>query len=39
MFNQSTLVLEGITLAQVIKFMVEVFVDFASRTILDEETT
>ena len=37
MFNQSTLVLEGITLAQMVKFVVEVFVDFAGSTVLDEE--
>ena len=39
MFNESTLVLEGVTLAEVVEFMVKVFVDFAGSTILDEKTT
>lgn len=37
--NQRTLVLECVTLAQVVEFVVKVLVDFASGTILDEETT
>ena len=37
MFNQSTLVLEGVTLAQVVQLVVEVLVDLAGGTILDEK--
>jgi hypothetical protein len=37
-FNESTLVLEGVTLAQVVKLVVEVLVDLAGGTVLDEET-
>src|SRR3984957_15394227 len=37
--NQRTLVLECVTLAQVVEFVVKVLVDFASGTILDKETT
>jgi hypothetical protein len=37
--NQRTLVLECVTLAQVVEFVVEVLVDFAGGAILDEETT
>jgi len=37
-FDESTLVLEGVTLAQVVEFVVEVLVDFAASTVLDEET-
>jgi hypothetical protein len=37
--NQRTLVLECITLTQVVEFVVKVLVDFASGAILDEETT
>ena len=36
--NQSSLVLEGITLAQVVELVVQVLVDLAAGTILDEET-
>lgn len=39
MFNQGTLVLEGVTLGQVVKLVVEVLVDLASGTVADEETT
>ena len=37
-FNESTLVLEGVTLAQVVELVVEVLVDLAGGTVLDEET-
>ena len=37
MLNQRTLMLEGVTLAQVVEFVVEVFVNLARCTILDEE--
>jgi hypothetical protein len=33
--NQCSLVLEGVTLAQVVEFVVEVLVDLAASTILD----
>jgi hypothetical protein len=36
--NQGALVLEGITLAQVVQFVVQVLVDLARGTVLDEET-
>jgi hypothetical protein len=32
-------VLEGVTLAQLVEFMVEVLVDFASSTIFDKKTS
>lgn len=38
-FDQCTLVLEGVTLTQVVKFVVEVLVNLAGGTILDEQTT
>lgn len=38
MFNESTLVLEGVTLGEVVKLVVKVLVDLASGTVLDEET-
>lgn len=38
MFNESTLVLEGVTLAEVVKLVVEVLVDLSGGTVLDEET-
>ena len=38
-FDESTLVLEGVTLAQVVELVVEVLVDLARGTILDEEAT
>ena len=37
-FNESTLVLEGVTLAQVVELVVEVLVDLTGGTVLDEET-
>ena len=37
MFNKSTLVLEGVTLAKAIKFVIEMLVDLAASPILDEE--
>jgi len=37
-FNKSTLVLEGVTLAQVVQLVVEVLIDLAAGTVLDEET-
>jgi hypothetical protein len=37
-FNESTLVLEGVTLGEMVELVVEVLVDFASGTVLDEET-
>ena len=37
-FDQSTLVLECITLAQVVQFVVEVLVDLARGTVLDEQS-
>lgn len=36
--NESTLVLEGVTLAGVVELVVEVLVDLAGGTVLDEET-
>jgi len=38
MFDQGTLVLEGVTLAQLIQLMVKVFVNLASSTVLDKKT-
>lgn len=37
--NQRSLVLEGITLAEVVEFMVEMLVDLTAGTVLHEETT
>lgn len=37
--NQSTLVLEGVTLAQVVQLVVQVLVDLAGGTVADEQTT
>lgn len=37
--NQSALVLEGVTLAQVVQLVVEVLVDLAGGTVADEQTT
>ena len=37
MFNQRTLVLEGVTLAQMVEFVVEVLVDFARSAVLDKK--
>lgn len=39
MLNQCSLVFEGVTLAQVVKLVVEVLVDLAAGTVLDEKTT
>ena len=38
MLNQCSLVLEGVTLAQVVEFVVQVLVDLAAGTVLDQET-
>lgn len=38
MFDQSALVLECVTLAQVVELVIEVLVDFAGGTVFDEET-
>lgn len=37
MLNKSTLVLEGVTLAQMVQVVVEVLVDFAGSAIFDQE--
>ena len=37
MFDQCTLMFEGVTLAEMIKFMVEMFIDLARGTVLDEK--
>ena len=39
MLNESALVLEGVTLAQVVELVVEVLVDLASGTVANEQTT
>jgi hypothetical protein len=39
MFNQRPLVLESVTLAQVVEFVIKMFVNLACSTILDEETS
>ena len=39
MFDQSSLVLERVTLAQLIQFMIKVLVDFASSTVFDEQSS
>lgn len=38
MLNEGTLVLEGVTLAQVVELVVKVLVDLAGSTVLDEQT-
>ena len=38
MFNESTLVLEGVTLAEVVEFVIQMLIDLAGSTVLDEET-
>jgi hypothetical protein len=38
-FNESTLVLEGVTLGQEVELVVEVLVDLSGSAVLDEETT
>ena len=37
MLHQRTLVLECVTLAQVVEFVVQVLVDFARGTVLDQQ--
>ena len=37
MLDECTLVLERVTLAQVVEFVIEVLVDLASRAVLDEQ--
>ena len=37
-FNESTLVLEGVTLGQVVQLVVKVLVDLSGGTVLDEKT-
>ena len=37
-FDEGTLVLEGVTLAGVVQLVVEVLVDLAAGTVLDEKT-
>ena len=37
-FNKSTLVLEGITLAELVQLVVEVLIDLAGRSVLDKES-
>lgn len=39
MLNEGTLVLEGVTLAQVVELVVEVLVDLAGGAVLDQQTT
>jgi len=39
MFDQSTLVLEGVTLAELIQLVVEVFVDLAGSSVLDKKAS
>ena len=39
MFDQSALVLEGVTLAQLVEFVVEVLVNLASSSVLDKKTS
>ena len=39
MLNEGTLVLEGVTLAQVVELVVEVLVDLAGGTVADEQAT
>lgn len=39
MLNKSTLVLEGVTLAQMVQIVVEVLVDFARSAIFDQKAT
>lgn len=39
MLDESALVLEGVTLAQVVELVVQVLVDLASGTVADEQTT
>lgn len=39
MLNQRSLVLEGVTLAQVVELVVKVFVDLTAGAVLDQQTT
>lgn len=39
MFNESSLVLESVTLRFLVQFVVKVLVDLASRSVLDEEAS
>jgi hypothetical protein len=39
MFNKTALVLEGVTLGEMVEFVVKVLVNLAAGTILDEQTT
>lgn len=39
MFNQSTLVLEGVTLALLVQLVIQVLVNFASGSVFDKETS
>lgn len=39
MLNKRALVLEGVTLGEVVELVVEVLVDLAGSTVLDKETT
>ena len=39
MLNQGSLVLEGVTLAGVVQLVVQVLVDLAAGTVLDQEAT
>lgn len=39
MLDQCTLVLEGVTLAELVEFVVEVLVNLASSTVLDKQTS
>jgi hypothetical protein len=38
-FDKTTLVLESVTLAEMVELVVEVLVDLAARTVSDEKTT
>lgn len=38
-FDQSSLVLEGVTLAQLVELVIEMLVNLASSTVLDEKTS
>ena len=39
MFNESTLVLEGVTLAEVVELVIQVLVDLACSTVLDQQAS
>ena len=39
MLNQSSLVLEGVTLAELVEFVIEVLVDLAGCSVLDEKAS